>query len=510
MKPASQLNPPKGRRIQQDNWTNGGFTNTLLRPAMKSPRIISAFSLLSVFLLLAVLPGLGLSQDVNRDIEAMNRESKARAAIVKRVSGAVVNIQVEQAIATQAAPPQELLQDDFFRQFFRGIPFPQGGKRSQTASGSGVIVDAKGYILTNSHMVANASKITVKLKDGRTLPAKLVGTDPSTDLAVIKIDSAQLHAASLGDSDDLEVGESVMAIGNPFGFDQTITMGIVSAKGRSGIGVTDYEDFIQTDASINPGNSGGPLVNLKGEVVGINTAIFGERNLGIGFSIPVNMAKQVMEDLIQKGHVTRGFLGIAIQDMTPDLSEALGIRASQGVVIGQVGDDTPASRSGLKDGDVITQYNRKPVKDAQSFRYLVASTAPGTKVPVELWRDGKRMDMELAIGKQPGQMTSGLAPSPADSPHELLGLRVTVMKPTEARSLGYAGLKGLLVSAVMPNSPADQAGINPRSLLLEANRRPLAQVADLRREVERLGHGGKLMLRVRSGDTARFVVITIP
>jgi serine protease Do len=297
---------------------------------------------------------------LQRDIETLTRESKARAAIVKRVTSSVVNISVEKNVkASERGDGPDPFDDEFFRRFFQPrIPPPRDFK--QRGLGSGTIVDKQGYVLTNNHVVADADKILVKLPDGRQFEAKLVGGDPASDIAVVKIEGSDLPLAKLGNSDDIDVGESVMAIGNPFGLEQTITAGIVSAKGRSQVGVTDYEDFIQTDASINPGNSGGPLINLKGEVVGVNTAIFSRSggNMGIGFSIPINDAREIMTALIATGKVTRGFLGVVIQDITPEIAGALGVKAGEGVLVANVGPNTPALRSGIKQGDVIASFRQ--------------------------------------------------------------------------------------------------------------------------------------------------------
>ena len=313
-------------------------------------------------LVLFAAPATLRAQDdsVARDIETLVRASKARAAIVRQVSPAVVHISVEKTVTEGGADNvPDMFDDEFFRRFFAPrLPIPPR-EFKQRGLGSGSIVDERGYILTNNHVVAEADRILVKLQDGRELDGELVGADPATDLAVVKVATNGLPIAKLGNSDQLEVGETVIAIGNPFGLEQTVTQGIVSAKGRSQVGLTDYEDFIQTDASINPGNSGGPLVNLQGEIVGVNTAIFSRSggNMGIGFSIPINMAKKIMQSLIETGRVVRGFLGVVIQDITQELADALGVEVNEGVLIAHVGPHTPASEAGIQQGD-MRQYLR--------------------------------------------------------------------------------------------------------------------------------------------------------
>ena len=355
------------------------------------------------------LPGLASAQ--GQGLENLRQTGQAFRAVAKEVSPAVVFIQVEKTteqpqMSPFASPFNGPFGDDFFRRFF-GTP-PQGHghgtmpKREMRAQGSGFIISPDGLIMTNNHVVGGADKVTVRLHDGREFTAKVVGTDPPTDVAVIKIDANDLPVAQLGDSDKLEVGDWVLAIGNPFGLSHTLTAGIVSAKGRSGIGLADYENFIQTDAAINPGNSGGPLVNLDGQVVGINTAIFSRSGgyMGIGFAIPINMAKQIRDQLVENGTVTRGQLGVYIQDLTDDLAQSFGLKDSKGILISKVIEDSPAAKAGLKQGDIVLKADGKPVGKVNEFRNGIAMTAPGTVVRLDILRNGKPEQIKVTIGKR--------------------------------------------------------------------------------------------------------------
>jgi serine protease Do len=453
-----------------------------------------------------------------KEMESLYRESKARAAIVKRIGSAVVHIAVEKTVKSGSKEDQpDPFDEEYFRRFF-GPRLPPGREFKQRALGSGTIVDSKnGYILTNNHVVADSDKLSVKLPDGRTFDAKVVGTDPATDLAVIKIEGKDLPQGKLGNSDEMEVGESVIAIGNPFGLEQTVTLGIVSAKGRSSVGLTAYEDFIQTDASINPGNSGGPLMNLKGEVVGVNTAIFSRSggNMGIGFSIPINQARSVMDSLIKFGKVTRGFLGVVIQDITPDIGSALGVPAGEGVLVANVGPNTPAGKSGVKQSDIIVTFNGKPVKSVNALRNSVASIAPGTAVPAEVLREGKRMKLTIKIEEQPADMPAairegGPGPGGKGAPGEaaqVMGMTLQELTPEIAERLGYSGQTGVVVSDVEANSGAANAGIQQGALILSVNRKPVKTVAELKEAISKAAEGQGILLLVRLGQVDRFIAI---
>ena len=318
------------------------------------------------------------------------------APLLAEITPGVVNIAVRSRVERPASP---LLDDPFFRRFFDLPEVPR--QRDVLSAGSGVIVDARpGYVLTNSHVVANAAEVQVTLKDGRTYPARLVGNDPETDIALLQLDAPDLIAVPLGDSGRLQVGDLVIAIGNPFGLGQTVTSGIVSALGRSGLGIEGYEDFIQTDASVNPGNSGGALVNSRGELVGINTAILGPTggNIGIGFAVPVNMARAVMTQLIEHGEVRRGRLGITIQDLTPALADSMGLDLRGGAVISEIEAGSAAARAGLAPGDVIVAVNGQPVLDADDLRNLIGLMPVGTDLAIVLYREGRERAVDAQVG----------------------------------------------------------------------------------------------------------------
>jgi serine protease Do len=372
--------------------------------------------------------------------------------------------------------------------------------------GSGFIISKDGYILTNNHVVGDADKVTVKLLDGREFTAKTIGTDVHSDVAVIKIDGKDLPMLQMGDSDTLEVGEWVVAIGNPFGLSHTLTVGVVSAKGRSSVGIADYENFIQTDAAINPGNSGGPLVDLDGRVVGMNTAIFSRNGgyMGIGFAIPINMAKAIKDQLIQTGSVTRGYLGIVIQDLTPELAKSFGLKDNQGILVSQVSEDSPAAKAGLKQGDVIVEFAGKPVEKVGAFRNGVALKAPGSKEELTVLRSGKRKTFSITIGKLPdGELAD------AGTPHSLekLGLTVQTLTPELARQFGFQVEKGVVVTQVTPGSEAALAGINPGAVILEVNRKPVSNTEEFKRAVAQTPEKGVVLLLIKDGQYSRYVAL---
>jgi len=319
------------------------------------------------------------------------------APVLEQVTPGVVNIAVRSRVQVQTNP---LFDDPFFRRFFDLPELPR--QREVLSAGSGVIVDAgRGYVLTNNHVIADAQEIQVTLRDRRTYRARLIGSDPATDVALLEIDAPDLSAVAFGDSDRLAVGDVVIAIGNPFGLGQTVTSGIVSALGRGGLGIEGYEDFIQTDASINPGNSGGALVNSKGELVGINTAILGPTggNIGIGFAVPVNMARAVMAQLLEHGEVRRGRLGVVIQDLTPELAEAADLDVRGGAVVTRVEPGSPAARAGLRQGDVIVQVNGLPIATATNLRNMIGLMPVGTRLDITLYRDGRRRSLTASVGE---------------------------------------------------------------------------------------------------------------
>jgi len=427
------------------------------------------------------------------------------ASLAKKLGPAVVNISTTQVRRTAEPAPAPFGDGDPFGQFwerFFGGEFPRGPQR-QSGLGSGFVIDRDGTILTNYHVVDGAQKIVVKLSDGRSFDAKVLGKDQKTDIAIIKIDTGQdLPAATLGDSDRLEVGEWVMAIGNPFGLDHTVTSGIVSAKGRH-IGAGPYEDFIQTDASINPGNSGGPLINLRGEVVGINTAIFSQSggNIGIGFAIPTNLVKELLPNLKDNGKVVRGYLGVTIQKITPEIAESLGTNQSSGALVADVAKAGPAERAGIKTGDVIVEFNGKEIKDSGELPLLAARTAPGKQAQLKILRNGKELTLPLTVGEFKEREVVAAAEN-GD-----LGLAVQSVTPNMAAELGLERAEGLVITSIKPGSAANEAGLQRGDVIVEINRRPVRNLSDYNRVVEKTEKGKSVLFLVRRGEGSLFLAL---
>src|SRR5262245_58237943 len=375
------------------------------------------------------------------------------SSAVKTAAPAVVNISSSRVIKTPETGPGGL-DEDFLRRFFgeefmRQFRVPK--ERRERSLGSGVIVNSNGYIVTNSHVVDNATEVKVALSDKREMAGKIIGVDPGTDVAVIKVPADHLSTVQFGDSSKVEVGDIALALGNPFGLGKTVTMGIVSAIGRGGLGIEDYEDFIQTDASINPGNSGGPLVNVRGELIGINTAILSPSggNLGIGFAVPSNMVRTVMDQIIKTGKVTRGYLGVSIQDITPDLSTALKLGKTHGALISDVDPKGPAAQGGLLSGDVIIEANGKPIEDSRELRLMVSSMAPGSQINMRVVHNGQTRTVTLTLAEMPvkenAPVTKRQKSAPPEEPAEpRLGIAVTELTPDLAQHLNFpADLKGI-------------------------------------------------------------------
>jgi Do/DeqQ family serine protease len=409
------------------------------------------------------------------------------APMVKRVSPAVVNIATKGTVQEQ----NPLLNDPFFRRFFDVPNTPQ--RRQFQSAGSGVIVDARqGYIITNAHVIENATEITVTLLDNRSLTAKVVGKDEGSDVAVLQVQSNNLTAIQIADSDRIEVGDFVVAIGNPFGLGHTVTSGIVSALGRSGINPEGYEDFIQTDASINPGNSGGALVNLNGELVGINSAILSRTggNIGIGFAIPANMMKTVMDQLVKHGEVRRGVLGVNIQTLTPDIAESMGAASGTvGALVSQVVEGSAAEKAGIKAGDIITAVNGKPVKDASGLRNSIGLLSIGDRVDIALLRDGKPRRVTAVIGER-----DTAAEAAAASQHHGL----------EGADLVDAQGGGVLIRAVAEGSPAAQRGLRANDIIIGVGRTRVANLAEFRRATE---GAAAFVVQIRRGNAMLVIPI---
>jgi len=427
------------------------------------------------------------------------------AAIAKRTMPVVVNIATTAQRPTVRGGSNDPI-DDFFNRFFGEM---QPRENSQRSLGSGILISREGEILTSYHVVKNADAIKVRLADHREYDARLLGKDDRTDLALIKIRKANMNLplARLGSSSQLDVGDWVMAIGNPFGLEHTVTAGIVSAKGRV-IGAGPYDNFIQTDASINPGNSGGPLINAVGEVVGVNSAIFSQSggNIGIGFAIPIDLAKKVVDQLRKNGRVVRGWLGIRAQDASSQLVSALGANRGGGEValVTDVAESSPAAEAGIKPGDVIVEYNGKALPNRQDFRSMIAETPPGQKATLKIFRGKLERVVALKIGEMPEEGDGGPLAEARDIE---LGLRVQRIIPETSRRLGLNSTKGVLVIEVQPNSPADHVGIEPADVIREVNQRPVNNVKDFERSLRQGRRGDRILLLVQRGDNAVFFAL---
>ncbi|MGH7259758.1 MAG: DegQ family serine endoprotease [Nitrospiraceae bacterium] len=433
--------------------------------------------------------------------------------IAKAVKPAVVNVFSTRS-GRGEGPPMTPFDDPFFRRFFGDEFFRRFEQphRKERGLGSGVIVESNGLIVTNNHVVSKADEIKVFLSDKREFKAKLIGTDAKTDIAVLKIEADGLHTIAWADSDKLEVGEFVLAVGNPFGLTQTVTLGIVSALGRAA-GIAEYEDFIQTDAAINPGNSGGALVNVQGELVGINTAIYSQSggNMGIGFAVPSNLARSVVEQLVKHGKVVRGWLGVSIQDLSPELASQFGLPEPKGVLVSEVLDDSPAKRAGLERGDVIVEYDGKPAENPTQLRNAVAQTIVGKKVVVKFIRDKKARTGEVTIVEQPkniAQAGGEEGGEGASSPGLLSALDVRELTSELATRFGLgANERGVLIVRVQPGSMADEAGLKEGDLILEVNRQPTATFKAYERVAAKLGKNQAVLLLIKRQGRPFFVTL---
>jgi serine protease Do len=463
-------------------------------------------------MLLSITPvNFVLADTPQNSVSQLQLIEQAFIKVAENVKPAVVNISTVYKIKHPRGgmkkdyfydgPFKDFFDEDFFERFFKDIPH---GDIPQKSLGSGIIISNDGYILTNNHVIEKAEKIEVRLSDKKNFIGEIIGIDPKTDVAVVKIDPKDHHlvSAKLGDSDACMVGQWAIAVGNPFGLDRTVTVGVISATGRSDIGIAAYENFIQTDASINHGNSGGPLVNVNGEVIGINTAIVAAGQ-GIGFAIPINMARNVMEQLIEHGEVIRGWMGIAIQNITEELGKQFGVEAGSGVLVGQVFKDDPADKAGIKIGDIITKFDGQPVNDPSQLSRLAAATLPEKKVGVEIIRDGKVKKLSIVMGKQKEE-------NPVQEVKtDIYGMEIQELTPALANKLGLAeDGAGVLVSKVEPGGPASQAGIKTGDLIVEVNRQKVSNLDEYNNLISALKPGESIMVLRTRDNNSLYVVIT--
>lgn len=457
------------------------------------------------------------------DERLLKEISKGFADVANSAIPAVVYIesqatQTSSRIQPRQGPfesPFDYFNDDFFNRFF-GFPFQNDSsdlpeityridrtRKGSGSRGSGFIVSEDGYIITNNHVVENSSKVMVTLNDGRKMQAEVVGTDPQTDIAVIKIKENNLPYLKMGDSNDLKVGDWTIAIGNPFGLQASLTVGVVSAKGRSQLQIADFEDFIQTDAAINPGNSGGPLLNVEGEVIGVNTAIASASGgyMGIGFAIPSAMAVQIKNQLIKDGSVTRGFLGVTLQPVDSDLAKFYHLDRPRGALVTDVVKDSPAEKAGLRQEDIILTYDGKTIENINAFRNAISLMPPGSRVKLEVNRDGKVKEITVVISQAQGEIMG------PDSPVERLGLRVQTLTPEIASQLGVSEEKGVVITQVDPDSPAGLASLRPGSIIVAVNRKKVANVDEFSSAVSKAAKEGRVLLMVKQGEAVRFIAL---
>ncbi len=447
------------------------------------------------------------------DINALVKLDKAYERIAQTVTPAVVNIRTTQVIKVKQSP---FFSDPFFRQFFGNVPgmgIPK--EQKEHALGSGVIVSPEGYIVTNNHVIAHATDIEVMLSDKRTFKGKLVGADPMTDIAVIKIEAKNLPVAAWGNSSDLHVGDTVMAFGNPFGLNFTVTRGTVSALGRSGLDIEKIENFIQTDAAINPGNSGGALVNVKAQVIGINTAILsggsgmgGEGGfIGIGFAIPSNTVKHVMQDLIKTGKVSRGYLGVEISNLNSGLAQQFDVPDTSGALVQNVESNGPAGKAGIKNGDVIRKFNGQSVEGADQLTSMVTNTNPGTTVTLSILRNGKPVDIKVTLAERPSNLGMKVGESQGPSGTALEGVQVQNLTPALRNRLNLpSDEEGVVIANIDPNSAAAQAGLQQGDVIESIDRHPVHNVNDFSRLVGQVK--GQVLLRINRQGSGAYVVVS--
>lgn len=440
-------------------------------------------------------------------------KSPAFSNIVKVISPLVVNISTTKTVIKDTAPLSHFF-DSPFQDFFE--PFNMPKKWKEASLGSGVLVSQDGYIITNNHVVEKSDEIKVTLYGQQTYTGKIIGTDPKTDIAVIKISADNLPSIKWGDSDGLQVGEFVLAFGNPFSLGHTVTMGIVSALGRANVGIADYEDFIQTDAAINPGNSGGPLVNIKGELVGINTAIFSKTGgyQGIGFAVPSNMARSVMTQLIKEGKVTRGWLGVTIQNLTPELSKEFGLKNTTGALVTDIFDDSPAGKAGIKRGDVVIEVAGKKIKNVENLRNMVSQSKVGTKIKVTVLRNGKQLVFNAVISEFPQDMARAMPEDDTETmqeeENELAGFNVMELTGEIAKQLGLSrNESGVVIVKVDSYSPAGDAGLKKGDVIQEINKKRIKNLNDFNKITPHIRKGDTLLLFINRGGNKFYVTLKV-
>ncbi len=483
----------------------------------KKPGKKAIFRLIGpICLILLLLPDMGVCAAEPTGNQHAKALSDTFAAVAKKVMPAVVSIKVEKMVSPGEAgegttDPGELFMEEFLKKFF-GDRFPQmqnPRKEKQVGQGSGFIISEDGYILTNNHVVGEVDNIRVELSDGRVFDrAQLIGTDPESEVALIQIDATDLPVLKMGDSSKSRIGDWVMAIGNPFGLTQTLTVGIVSAIGRSNVHITEYEDFIQTDAAINPGNSGGPLINLDGEVIGINTAIYSQSGgyMGIGFAIPINMARSIEKQLKETGQVIRGYLGVTVQELTAELASALGVNRSSGALISGITDDSPAGTGGLRIGDVVIKVNGKEIENSTLLRNLIAILQPGSQAVLTVIRDNREKQVRLTVKERPSPQPEAPAETPEKS---AMGLQVQAVTGQIASQLDSKEGEGVVITGVQEGSAAEDQGLGVGDIVLQADRKTVNTPEQFDQAVNEAATAGRILLLIKRDGLTHFIVVSL-
>lgn len=485
---------------------------------MKTMKILTLMSLVLTGIIIGIILTANFNvqqpvfaKDTGISHEATDFLGKFNASlseVADTTKSSVVNISTKKTIKMEQSPFAPFYNDPFFKRFFGDKYRPHGQRKREfktPALGSGVIVSEDGYILTNNHVIKGADDIKVVLDDKREFEGKVIGTDAKTDLAVVKIDAEKLPAIKIGDSDTLKVGEMVIAIGNPFALNQTVTVGVVSAVGRSKVGIADYEDFIQTDAAINPGNSGGALVNIKGELVGVNTAMFSTSGgyMGIGFAIPTNMADSIMKSIIKYGKVIRGWIGVTIQEVSPDLAEHFGLKEAKGALVTDVSKDSPAEKAGLQRGDLIIEFNGAQVDDTTLLRNMAAAASPGSTVDIKVIRDNRKKTLKVKLGEFPESIMA----AQEESVSALKGVYTQDLTPQIRMSQDIPkDVKGVIVTKVDMDSAAFGI-LRANDIIVEVNRTPVNNMKDFEEAVPDIEDGGSVLLLVSRAGGYRYVTI---